>query len=130
VKFAPIHLRGNWTPRLAPKYRRKPHRVTRADMIPVEAEYAMTAGTVIDDPRQPRIMATGVYDSRGKMILRVSIPITQSMGFGVREEPFEDDCVHELVPEDMLMITDMHGHGVAFVDHSQVQDEDDYDDAW
>lgn len=137
MSFSPISIRGNpviyghrnWRPRHAPKYRSRPRHYARAEIIPTEMEYGMTAGTVIDEPRQPMIMPTGVYDSRGKMILRVSIPITQSLGFMSRPEPEEDDHVHALVPEDMLMITDVHGHGVAFVDTSELEDVDDDDDA-
>lgn len=67
-----------------------------------------TADHVIDDPRQPRIQATGVLNEQGEMIFRVAVPIKLArIGFGPHPDApalDEEDEVHFIVTENQLHV--------------------------
>ncbi len=101
-------------------------RRTRAGIVPSEFGdgYLVTADHVIDDPREPRIMATGVLDSRGMMLMRVAMPIKVPMGFQFpcSKEPVQDE-VEAIIPEDMLGVSDI-GVGVGYLEPDEVEGDD------
>jgi hypothetical protein len=86
----------------------------------------MTADHVIDDPREPTITPLGVLDHRGKMLLRVTVPIKQKMGFHTFIQP-EPDEVETILPEDMLAVSDI-GVGIAHLEPHEVDGPDDDED--
>lgn len=88
----------------------------RGGLLPVDQDYALTADTVVDDPREPQIVPTGVLDERGQMLCRVIMPLKVKMGFHSTMEPAEED-VMMLVPEDMLRISDC-GAGMDYFDEA------------
>lgn len=109
------------------RFRRRPrpgaHRIgDRGGLVPVDADYAMTADVVIDDPREPQIVPTGVLDERGMMICRVSMPLKVKMGFHSRHQPEPDEVVM-MVPEDMLQISDC-GAGMDYFDEDDLGDDE------
>ena len=90
-------------------------------MLPADAEYGMTADHVIDEPRQPRMIATGILDENGEMLVRVVIPIRLSrIGFDTPQRDVKDEVV-AIVPESMLhVVEDCPGEGIGHVDPSEV----------
>ncbi len=96
-------------------------------LIP-ENDYQATADTVYDNPRGPSIVPTGVLDSRGQMLCRVSMPIKVKMGFHSMMEDVADE-MEMIVPEDMLRLSDC-GAGMAHVDDGdfELEDEDEGED--
>ena len=68
------------------------------------SEGAYTAATVIDDPRQPRIIRTGILDRRGEMIVRVVQLQRVPMGFATGCQP-QPDSITTWLPESLVQIT-------------------------
>ena len=99
---------------------------TQAAIIPSDMDFSMTADHLVDDPREPIITPLGVLDHRGMMLVRVRIPIKVAMGFHKAWENDEPDEVEAILPEDMLSVSDI-GAGVAHVDPSEAEDDEDED---
>jgi len=95
---------------------------TRSGMLPSETEYGMTADHLIDDPREPYVMPTGLLDSRGVMLLRITVPIKVAMGFEFPAKDEEPDVVETILPEDYLSVSDI-GIGTAWIDYRDVEPE-------
>jgi hypothetical protein len=95
----------------------------RGAMIPADVELGVTADFVAYEEREPRITPTGVLDHRGMMLVRVTVPIKEHIGFGrdldIAREP---DEVETIIPEDLLAVSDC-GLGVGFVTPDEVEDE-------
>lgn len=110
--------------RANPKVRWGPLRSVRprGALLPADAEYGMTADHVIDEPRQPRMIATGILDEHGEMLVRVVIPIRLSrIGFHIPNLSEAVDEVVAIVPESMLhIVEDCPGEGIGHVDPSEV----------
>lgn len=102
----------------------------RADIWP-ENDYHAGATVVIDDPREPTIVATGVLDANGDMLLRVTTPIKVKMGFAIPTHDEADEVV-SIVPESLLGVSDS-GLGVGFVTPEEAEaydgEHDEEDDA-
>jgi hypothetical protein len=127
-------VKAAWVPRARPPYvgyttQRRRH---RGGMIPSESEFGMTADVVIDDPREPRIEPIGIFDARGKMLCRVTVPVRGKMGFHTSRTEVLDE-VSTIVPEDMLAISEDTGAGLASVDiddmEADFEDEDEEGEA-
>lgn len=95
----------------------------RAGIVPSEFGdgYLVTADHVIDDPREPRITPTGILDSRGEMLCRVTLPIKVPMGFHLPGKREVQEWVDEILPEDYLGVSDC-GVGVGFVHPDDVSE--------
>jgi hypothetical protein len=100
---------------------------TRAAILPSEQEFSITGDVVAWEEREPRITPTGVLDHRGMMLVRITVPIKEHIGFArdldIEREP---DEVETILPEDMLAVSDC-GLGVGFVTPAEVDggEEDD-----
>ena len=101
----------------------------RAGLIPLEGDYAITADHVIDDPRDPSIGPTGIFDERGQMLYRVTVPVKVKMGFALPTREAQQEEVSFVVAEDMLVVTDIEGTGLAYVDPRELELEEGDDDA-
>lgn len=99
---------------------------TRSAIIPAEGEYFVTADHVIDDPREPHITPTGILDSRGMMLVRVTVPIKQKMGFGTFGKPADEE-VETVLPEDMLAVSDI-GVGIGYIEPHEMDCDDEEED--
>ncbi|ARB13851.1 hypothetical protein Ccr2_gp320 [Caulobacter phage Ccr2] len=89
----------------------------RGDIWPVhdEMDYAASASTVVDDPREPSIVPTGVLDAAGEMLLKVHMPIKVPLGFAIPLVDRDDaDEVVSYVPESQLIVSDI-GLGRGYV---------------
>ncbi|AFU88640.1 hypothetical protein CcrSwift_gp322 [Caulobacter phage CcrSwift] len=89
----------------------------RGDIWPVhdEMDYAASASTVVDDPREPSIVPTGVLDAAGEMLLKVHMPIKVPLGFAIPPVDRDDaDEVVSYVPESQLIVSDI-GLGRGYV---------------
>lgn len=97
---------------------------TRAAILPTDQEFSLTGDVVAWEEREPRITPTGVLDHRGMMLVRVTVPIKEHIGFArdldVEREP---DEVETILPEDMLAVSDC-GLGVGFVTPDEVEGAD------
>jgi hypothetical protein len=108
--------------------RRAARRGPGGALIPSDQEFGMTADVVVDDPREPRIEATGIYDARGQMLCRVYMPVKAKMGFNFPCYPQHDEFPTEItsvVPEDMLSSTDVPGMGMGYIDVGDVEEFED-----
>jgi hypothetical protein len=102
----------------------------RGDILPSDQDYGVTAGTVVVEEREPTITPTGVYDARGQMLCRVTLPIKVPVGFHIPGPRRDTGEVSAIVAEDQLAVTDIPGAGIAWVDLAEVEDDDgeEYDD--
>uniref|UniRef100_A0AB74UIT6 Uncharacterized protein n=1 Tax=Caulobacter phage BL57 TaxID=3348355 RepID=A0AB74UIT6_9VIRU len=105
-------------------------RTQRGDIWPVhdEMDYAASASTVVDDPREPNIIPTGILDAAGEMLLKVHMPIKVPMGFAIPEVEGRDDAdeVVSYVPESQLIVSDIGvGRGYVTPEEADAGDEDD-----
>jgi hypothetical protein len=98
-------------------------RITAGYFHTPDGDAFVTADHVIDDPREPRIVPTGILDERGMMLVRVTIPIKCKMGFA-RMLPEDPGEVTTIVPEDMLAVSDI-GEGLGFVEPHEVEGDED-----
>lgn len=99
----------------------------RGGLFPAEQDYNATADHVLDDPREPRMVATGVYDASGEMLIRVTMPIKQRMGFatpGWQNE--EGDEVEMVIAANMLNVSD-GGHGCGHVSPDELEDYEEFE---
>lgn len=98
-------------------------RAPRAEFYPNE-DGGISAGTtmVVDDPREPRIIATGILDEHGDMLCRVVVPIKLKQAGFLQFDEVDDEVV-AIVPDSMLHVVDVAGEGVGFVDLSEVSPE-------
>lgn len=93
--------------------------------VPSEMEMGVTADFVVYEEREPRITPTGILDSRGMMLLRVTVPIKEEIGFvKPRMMESEPDEVETILPEDYLAVSDC-GLGVGFVTPEEVEGDED-----
>lgn len=90
-------------------------------------DLGMTASVVVDDPRQPRLEATGVLDARGKMLVRVIMPIKAPLGFQTPGRQYVEDELEAIVPEDLLRVSTQGGVGSIRTAEGE-DDEYEYDD--
>lgn len=95
---------------------------TRSAILPSEQEFSITGDVVAWEEREPRITPTGVLDHRGMMLVRITVPIKEHIGFArdldIAREP---DEVETILPEDMLAVSDC-GLGVGFLTPDEVED--------
>lgn len=93
-----------------------------------DGDVSLTADHVIDEPREPSLVPTGVLDARGQMLVRVTIPIKVPMGFHI-PNPRPDGAgeVQTIVPEDMLRVSDI-GEGLAHLTPEDLEGPDDEED--
>lgn len=106
-------------------FRRK--RPTRSAIIPYDGytDYIVTADTVLDDPRQPRIEPMGILDHRGNMFVRVTLPITQRCGFAIPGRADVEDEVTQITTANMLSVSD-DGSGLTSIEEDDLDwDEED-----
>jgi hypothetical protein len=61
---------------------------------------------VVYEEREPTITPIGILDHRGMMLLRVTVPIKQTIGFHRPPGPRDADEVETILPEDMLAVSD------------------------
>jgi hypothetical protein len=93
-----------------------------AAMIPEDMEFGMTADFIAYEEREPRITPTGVLDHRGMMLVRITVPIKEHIGFARDlDVEREADEVETILPEDMLAVSDC-GLGVGFLTPDEVED--------
>lgn len=100
----------------------------RGAIIPAEMDFSMTADHLVEEPRDPRIIPTGVLDEAGNMICRVIVPIKQQMGFFTGGNAWTGDAEEEVVllqTDNMIRMSDC-GIGIESVDPAEL--EGDYDD--
>lgn len=98
----------------------------RAALIPADMDFSMTADHLVDDPREPRVMPTGVLDERGNMICRIFIPIKQQLGFYTGGNAWTGDCEEDVVlmqTADMIQMSDI-GIGIESVDPSELEGDE------
>lgn len=89
-------------------------------------DMGMTSSVVVDDPRQPRLEATGILDPRGKMLVRVIMPIKAPLGFQTPGRRHVEDELEAIVPEDLLRVSTQGG--VGSIRTGEDEDEYEYDD--
>lgn len=94
-----------------------------AIMIPEDTEFSMTADHVVYEEREPTITPLGILDHRGMMLLRVTVPIKQPIGFHLPPGPRHADEVETILPEDMLAVSDI-GVGIGYLTPDEVEDDD------
>lgn len=86
-----------------------------------DGDVSLTADHVIDEPREPSLVPTGVLDANGQMLVRVTIPIKVPMGFAI-PNPRRDGAgeVETIVPENMLQVSDISA-GLGFLTPEEVE---------
>lgn len=93
-------------------------------MIPADMDFGVTADHIVYEEREPRITPTGILDHRGMMLVRITVPIKEEIGFArdleIERQP---DEVETILPEDMLAISDC-GLGVGYVRPHEVEGDD------
>lgn len=96
---------------------------------PVDGDSMATADHVIDEPREPRLIPTGILDANGEMLIRVVVPIKVKMGFHCPGlEPAEEE-VMTILPESLIHIAeDLPGEGIGWVDAAELDAEQEEDD--
>ena len=107
---------------------RRPH----SALIPADVEFCMTADHVVDAPREPRVIPTGVFDADGHMICRVIVPIKQQMGFNTGGNAWTGDVEEDVVllqTSNMIRMSDC-GIGIESVGLDELEEgyEDDGDE--
>lgn len=91
-----------------------------------EGDPMATADHVVDDPRQPRLIPTGVLDANGEMLVRVYLPIKCRLGFHIPNERDVEDEVLMILPESQISIAeDMPGSGYGHIEDSEIGYDDD-----
>ena len=101
-------------------------RTTQGALIPCDQDFSMTADHLVEVPREPRVIPTGVLDEKGNMICRVIVPIMQQIGFNTGGNAWTGEAEEEVVllqTADMIRFSDA-GIGIESVDPSELEDED------
>lgn len=109
-----------------PKADRWPRRPS-AGPVPIgDGDVSWTADHVIDEPREPVIVPIGVLDSRGEMLVRITMPIKQRMGFNTGSADWRgevEDTVETVIAQDMVSVSDC-GAGIAHIEPHECEGED------
>lgn len=97
-------------------------KISPKGVLPIQNDWgdiSFIGDTLIDDPREPVIMPTGILNAEGHMLVRVHMPIKTKCGFHHPTKPAEpenplDDYAAFVIGEEELMVSDS-GIGIGFV---------------